>query len=40
MKLVTYGYQGKTLVGVLAGDNVIPVSAAGLSYETMKGAQT
>ena len=35
MKLVTYGYQGKTLVGVLAGDNVIPVSAAGLSYETM-----
>ncbi len=35
MKLVTYGYQGETYVGVLSGENVIPVSAAGLPYQTM-----
>ena len=35
MKFVTYGYQGEVKVGVLAGDAVIPVSAAGLAYESM-----
>ncbi|MBR1757151.1 MAG: fumarylacetoacetate hydrolase family protein [Lachnospiraceae bacterium] len=35
MKLVTYGYRGEVLVGVLRGEEVIPVRAAGLSYQTM-----